>query len=149
MVFRRALVAALGLVVAAWLVGCVPGAPRTHTLTFPGQGDLAQLPVVLDDRTGLVVRIEPGPGDVPGLVDDDAAIGLPGDPTAVVVRWLGGMCDKQANLTLEDRQGTLWLSVRTDRDFGGCRLAGISRPITLYFATPVDATRIRVAQVDS
>ena len=143
MKFWRVLLAG-GLLV---LAGCVAGPPRTHSITFPALEDVAALPVVLDDRTGLVQRLEVGPAELPGLVDDDGAIGLPGNPMAVAVRWLGGVCDKQANLSLEDRQGTLWLSITTDRDFGGCRLAGIFRPLILHFATPVDASRIHVEQV--
>lgn len=136
------------LILAALLAGCIGGGPRVHEITFPDLGGVAPLPVELDDRTGLVQRVELGAFDAPFPEEDPAAQGLPGDPASIVVRWTGGMCDRQVNMRLEEIAGVLVLTAETEREFGGCRLAGISRAITLRFRTPVDASRIDLRFAD-
>jgi hypothetical protein len=132
---------AVSLVLVACGIGTGMG---VHQVTVPG-GELHDpLPVTLEDRTGRVTGMSVGPDDdVPDGVSNPA-----GDPTRLVVAWLGGLCDDAATLTLETGpQDTLRLLVRTDRP-DGCLLAGVMRTVVLDVDRPVAAERIQVVDTN-
>jgi hypothetical protein len=70
---------------------------------------------------------------------------VPGRPAAIVVSWGGGACDEEATVTLEDRQGSMWITVEAQRSPKGCILIAIGRRLAVRFFTPVDASRFHVA----
>jgi hypothetical protein len=130
----------LALVVAA---GCSAFGPRSFEVAFAPLPDagIQALPTTLVDATGTVTAVIVAV-DVPIVGDGPTAVA--GDANSVVVTWMGGMCDRRVDLRLEERDGGLRLSGTTQADFGGCRLAGISRSLVIRFLLPVDVERFVV-----
>jgi hypothetical protein len=132
-------------VVSLVLVACGAGIGMgVHQVTVPG-GELHDpLPVTLEDRTGWVTSMGGAPpGDHPDGVTNPA-----GDPTQLVVTWLGGLCDDAARLTLEaGPRDTLRVLVRTDRP-NGCLLAGVMRTVVVEVDRPVAAERVEVVDTN-
>lgn len=112
--------------------------PLRTTLGSPGH---YPLPVVLIDATGLITVIEPGPADA--RLDTSVAVRAdPGDQQAFLVSWLGGACDKDAQLTFS-RSGSrydLKLEVHHIDWVGPCILIGIGRVLLVRTSVviPVD-----------
>ena len=136
-----------GLVVVATiaLVGCgLIG--RQLQLTVPGRGERSEpLPVTLIDRTGSVAGLDVVPENFEGAFDRGVSP-VPGRPAAIVMQWIGGACDEGATVTLEDRQGSMWLTVETTGSGHECILIGIGRFMVIRFYLPVDASRFHVEQ---
>jgi hypothetical protein len=89
----RALVAAalIGLMTVTPLSAVLE--PGRHETRFPAMGDIAALPVVLHDGTGLVSGI--------GLAMqamEDGVRNPAGNQRLLVVSWLGGACDRSVSL---------------------------------------------------
>jgi hypothetical protein len=73
---------------------------------------------------------------------------VPGRDDALYVQWIGGMCDRSVVIVVDRAAANLLVTIRTERDFGGCRLAGISRTLMLEFDEPVDASTVALELLD-
>lgn len=127
----------LSVAVAA---GCVLPS-RQFMARFPSNGSLEALPVVLEDRAGLVESISIGP---PGPMEiHDGEVAATADPTILVVTWLGGACDRETHLILERIEGGRYPIVEeTPMTGGACILLGVTRTVTLKLSEPLDATTV-------
>lgn len=128
------------------LAGCSsttdPGV-RAIDGAFPPGGLVAELPFRVSDVVGLVQTVS--------LAQPHAADGVtqvPGRDDAIYVQWMGGMCDREALIVFDRTVDGLGLRITTERDFGGCRMAGISRTLQLDLSEPVDASTVSIVIVD-
>jgi hypothetical protein len=133
----------LAFLLATAIVGCAstdqPG-PRAIDGVFPTQGDVAALPIRVSDLPGMVRTVSiVAPDGVP-----DGVSQVPDRDDALYLQWVGGMCDRNAELVVERSGDNLVATVRTERDFGGCRMAGITRTLMLEFTEPVDASAVEL-----
>jgi len=127
----------LGLVLAACLgpIGQLFKTTLLHISPDNPAGDLA-LPVVLGDETGLVVAIEPATGDTSDL--KPSVRSDPADPNAVIVSWLGGMCDSDAELLFRPHEAGYTLALTVGRKLGlGCPAAAVLRGLRIKTSAPV------------
>jgi hypothetical protein len=132
------------LLVALLLAGCEtsPAAPPTSPLTamFPASGGFAALPVKLVDPEGLVRALSVADaGDAPsqGLVASSA------DPALLRLAWTGGMCDRQATLTIDRPAG--WRFILLTEAGDPCLLAATTRALVLRTAVPIDPATVELA----
>ena len=144
----RARLALFAMVLAtAGLAGCGsttdPG-PRAIDGVFPPSAELPQLPFRVGDQTGLVRAASVGnPSELLEGVRP-----VPGRDDALSVIWIGGMCDRRVLVTLDRAADGLALNVATERDFGGCRMAGVYRHLVIEFTGPVDASTVSLSMLD-
>jgi hypothetical protein len=111
---------------------------------FAAQGDIAALPVRVSDPSGLIRAVSVVAADA----GHEGVTQVPGRVDALDLQWIGGMCDRGAEVVV-DRAGTgLIVTISTDRDFGGCRLMGISRTLMLELNQPVDASTVALKLLD-
>jgi hypothetical protein len=111
---------------------------------FPPTRDLPPLPFRLTDETGLVQALAVvKPGNL-----QDGVSPLPGRDDAVYVQWTGGACDRLAMVVFEHGLDGHQFTITTERDFGGCRMIGIPRSLTIEFTQPVDAATVSLDTVD-
>lgn len=134
----------------ALLVGCGRPAPppsNSFLLVLPAVGGTRRaVEVVVDDRARALDAVAFVTPDVPFPPGPEARVsvhGVPGSDDRVLVRWLGGLCDRRVTLTLQIDPLRRGLRLRHDivRD-RACRLAGIERGVVLDFREPIDPTRI-------
>src|SRR6476659_10536852 len=98
-------------------------------------GDLP-LPVVLGDETGLVLGIEPAVSEV--FETKTTGRSDPADPNAVIVSWLGGMCDSDAELLFRPHEAGYSLALTVGRKPGlGCPAAAVVRGVRIKTSAPV------------
>jgi hypothetical protein len=103
-------------------------------------GDLP-LPVVLGDETGLVLGIEPAVGE--GFESKPTVRSDPADPSAVIVSWLGGMCDSDAELLFRPHEAGYTLALTVGRKLGlGCPAAAVLRGVRIKTSAPVSPESI-------
>jgi hypothetical protein len=120
-----------------------PG-PRAIDGVFPATGELPQLPFRVADRTGGVRAVSLGdPNDPLEGINP-----VPGRDDALSVIWIGGMCDRRVLVTLDRAADGMDLHVATERDFGGCLMAGILRHLVIEFTGPVDASTVSLSLRD-
>ena len=129
------------LAVAVLLVGCSLTA-RKFDLSFPAADNLAELPVVVTDETGLVgtieiVRIDPPPVLPRGFVT------IAGHPNAVAVHWVGGACEASVAITVSGSD-QLTFAVAITAGPGACDAMGIQRAVRIDLGRPVDVSRTSV-----
>lgn len=118
----------------------IDGADGLFDVEFPAMGDIAALPVTIRDGTGRVVSAEPmraGAGADVVSRDPDRA-------NALVIAWTGGMCDVRAEVAVVQVGPEIHFGVNTERADGPCRLAGITRAISVGFDGPVDPSIVSV-----
>jgi hypothetical protein len=118
-----------------------------------GSIDIAALPVTLDDSTGTATTI-----DFMGVTQQDSANGdftrgraeaVAGRPSAILVLWLGGACEKLVRMHLRANDvGGLTLTVHAESSIGifggGCPALGVPRSVVIAFVRPVDAATVNV-----
>jgi hypothetical protein len=133
---------ALSLMLTLTLAACLPPAGRLFNTTLihkspanPG-GDYP-LPVTLGDQTDLVVGIEPTDADESGglapLVKAD-----PTDPNALIVSWLGGLCDNDAAVSFQPSGSGYTLHLDVHEKLGlGCPAAGLLRGLRIITSEPI------------
>ncbi len=115
--------------------------PRAIDGVFPPTAELPQLPFRVADGTGRVRAVSVGnPGE-----PMEGVRPVPGRDDALSVIWLGGMCDRRVLVTLDPSADGMALNVATERDFGGCQLAGILRHVVIEFTGPVDASTVSLS----
>jgi hypothetical protein len=127
---RAAVIALLGLTLGACLL------PASQlTTVVPGQGVVNDLPVTLEDRTGLVRALGPAQ---PGQFNIRDGVKAGDDPSQLVVTWLGGSCDQATHLTFEARGDRYAVVERTDRAAGLCDAGAAVRTVTFGLTGPID-----------
>jgi len=134
-----------GAVVAAC---AAPDPSRQFRTVLQFSAEAAPLPVVLNDETSLVTRIESGPVDPQFDTLAPAARTDPADPNAFIVSWLGGACDNDAVLWFTRGQGVYSLSVQVNGKFafpGGCTAVGIPRDVRIVTSSPMPIDSIVAA----
>ena len=117
--------------------------PRAIDGVIPAQGDIAALPIRVSDLHGLIRTVSiVSVNAVPEGVSQ-----VPDRADALFVHWIGGMCDRSAVLVLDRADGDLLITLTTERDFGGCRMMGISRALMLEFIDSIDASTVSLEQL--
>ena len=116
--------------------------PLTTVLTWPEVA--GPLQVAIDDRSGIVVGIEP-------LAEPDVALreGIsPAPPSrrGVVYTWMGGRCDAWVLLTFESLASGLRLTAVTERRATPCLASGHLRQILIWTAREVDPASVLVVE---
>ena len=130
-----------GLVlVAVVIVACLPA--RTIETRFEAFPDVEALRIVVHDKTGLIVAVQPAP---PDLVREGVS-NVPGRPDVLLVKWVGGMCDKKTDLTFEREALRYRFVEQTDRA-SGCLLAGIFRTLQIQLSAGVPAAAVDLVSV--
>ena len=135
---RRALTATAFAIV---VMGCalLPSGPTVVTLRGPDGS--YELPVALYDPAGLVSTVEAAAPDTTG---PNAAL-TQVDADSAVLQWLGGACDRRAQINVHAQDRTISLAVRTDEAFGACPALGIPRAVTITFREPIGDRIIELA----
>lgn len=139
---------AFAVVVALVVAACLPPAGRTYQTTLlhispdNPSGDYP-LPVTLSDQTDLVVGIEPAEGSygLEPVVQSD-----PADPKALILSWLGGMCDNDALVSFQPSGSSYALHLEVHQKLGlGCPAAGILRGLRIVTSEPIPIGSIAVS----
>lgn len=138
------LVSLLGALGSAGCGSAEPSGPRTIDGGFPAQGDIAPLPIRVSDLPGVIRSVSIADSD-PGR---EGVSPVPGRDDALYVHWMGGMCDRGAEVVVDRAGAGLAITIRTQRDFGGCRMAGIPRTLMLETTEPVDVSAIGLEVLD-
>ena len=112
-------------------------------VVFPAMGDIAALPVSVEDKTGLVLSVEA----IPAGWSEDVVGRHPDKADTLVIPWLGGMCDERVRVAVVPVGPEVHVGIHTNRAGGGCRLAGITRALSVGFDGPVDPSIVRVVDV--
>jgi len=127
---------------ARFEVDAASAAEGEFDLLLPGFADIDPLPVIVSDTTGLVSAV--GLLDEPGGIDGVRA--LPGRPEALVVSWLGGMCDRRARVAVVPVGAEIRIGIETERA-DACLLAGIGRSIVIQFDHAINLEIVTVEEV--
>jgi hypothetical protein len=128
---------ALGILVAAFVVACLPPSGRLFHTTLTTPDGSYSLPVTLGDQTNLVVGFEPGPTDpfpdVEPTVRSD-----PADPKAMILTWVGGACEDETVVVFHPGGGRYDLAVSPRGGLlGSCPAIGILRAVRIRTSEPV------------
>lgn len=127
--------------VAIALAGCgeseVPIGPTAWSLTFPPGNGMKALPVTVTDQSGLIVATAVDPGFASW---QEGVQLVAGNPTAVAIGWLGGMCDQGVSIVVA--HAVRWQIDVTVRSVETCRLGGVTRSVVLSTRVPIDPTQI-------
>ena len=118
--------------------------PRAIDGVFLPTAELPQLPFRVADQTGLVRVVSVGTAGqfLEGVRP------VEGRDDALSVVWMGGLCDRRVLVTVGGSADGLSLNVATDRDFGGCRMAGVLRHLVIEFTGPVEASNVSLSLRD-
>jgi hypothetical protein len=141
---------AIGLFLTVVFAACEPPAGQVfqttllHTSPDNPSGDYP-LPVSLGDRSGLVVGIEQTDGDpsdgIAPVVQSD-----PANRNALILSWLGGMCDNDATVSFQRAGSRYELNLAVHPKIGlGCPAAGILRGLRIVTSEPVPPGSIVVS----
>lgn len=131
------------LVAASALATACDLLPRRFSVTLPENPDVhagaaVALPVMVDDHTGLIVNVEPaGPRQGRGL----SVSRHPTSPTALIVTWPGGACEREAVLKMSRTQAGYRLTLREALN-EPCVPAPAVRELHLILSQPVDPAEI-------
>jgi len=135
----------LGLVAALAVGACQGPAGRLFRTTLATPDGSYPLPIVLGDETDLVIGIEPGSTDGSSALAATVAAD-PGDPSALVVRWLGGACDNDAGLSFWISPDGYALTLQVNGKPGlGCIALGVPRAVRIRTSKPIPANSIFVS----
>ena len=132
MILRIASILVAGFVVLGALMP-----HRGLQVVLRGAG-LPPLTVTLEDGTGLLRFVGPGPSNELII----GAVAVPGDPNAVVIGWLGGRCDAAARIGIAQDKDQIHVHRSTTVSSDACVLEGIGRSIVIEFREPVDPASI-------
>ena len=144
-------VAALGLVLTCFVAACSmpPAGQLFHTTLLhrsPSNptGDYP-LPVAIGDQTELVVGIEPAEGDQGGGPEPFVRLD-PADPNALILTWVGGMCDNDAAVSFRPSGSGYALHLDVHGKLGfGCPAAGILRGLRIVASKAIEIRAIAVS----
>src|SRR5688572_31098435 len=126
---RRILAVVLATAAVAGCGSDIELGPRAIDGVFPPAADLQPLPFRVTDRTGLIRALAVVRPD--GVAEGVSQVA--GRDNALYLAWVGGACDRRAIVVFERRVGRHTFTITTERDFGGCRLRGIPRSLTIEF----------------
>ena len=113
------------------------------------------LSVEIIDESGLLLSaapVPPGtPSDVPTPGNDVAVSQLAGQPNAIRLSWVGGVCDGPMRFTIRPDGRTIFQEAlpREGETDHFCILLGISRSLTLTFSEPVPASEVEIVKVSA
>ena len=128
---------------AVVLAGCGPPAGTLfHVTLTDAAGDYA-LPVTLGDTTELVVSMEAAPVDAVGQTP--SVIADPTNARALIVSWLGGMCEDEAVIGFwpYDVGYGMYVASRGGPGlFGGCPGGAVVRSVRIMLSSPVPAADV-------
>jgi hypothetical protein len=125
-----------------------------------GSSDLGQVNVDIKDRDDVLAGARrPGPAEIEAATwldrteRDDHSIqvaNVVGQPGSVLVRWMGGACDRTWRLWVRraDTDGATIQMIPLGSGVS-CRLVGITRTIVLDFRTPIDASTVLAVPLDA
>ena len=136
---RRHFLLALLVLVVAGCSGDPPGA--LFRTTVAGPDDAYAQEVVLGDRTGLVVGLEPFPIDSADGFDPPTVEIDPDDPNALVFRWANGACDHPA-ISFARSGDRYVISVNPRPGFGSCMAILLFRAVRIRLSEPIAPDRI-------
>jgi len=126
------------------VTACLPPRGTLFHTTLTGPDESYTLPIALGDQTALVTGIEPTEGDP--TVSDPIVQGDPSDPNAVIVRWLGGLCDNDVALSLTSSESGYALHLEVHGKLGlGCPAVGVLRGLRIKTSKPIPADSIAVS----
>jgi hypothetical protein len=124
---------AAGLLIAIVAVsGCLLPA-RQFSLTLDGKGVVDDLPVTVEDRSGQLLAVAAA---LPGQFNLEAGVAGGGEPSDIVITWMGGQCDDRAHVAVDAKNG-IYTIVETTESARSCTLGGFLRTVTLRFSGPV------------
>jgi hypothetical protein len=135
---------AIALSLVFVLAACLPppGTVFRTTLTGPDQSDT--LPIALGDQTALVTGIEQAEGDP--TVNAPILQADPTDSNALIVRWLGGLCDNDVALSLAPTESGYALHLEVHGKIGlGCPAVGVIRGLRIMTSKPIRVDSITVS----
>jgi hypothetical protein len=121
------------VLVALVATGCslLPAGPPVVVL--PGGDGFPELPVVLEDRDGLVKAVDAGP-----LEERFGPMAIAGlDEDTAVVTWVGGACDSRVRLRVSAHPASIGVGLATDTHGLGCNAAGVGRSVAITFRDPI------------
>ena len=131
------------ILAAALLIGACQAEGRTFSTRLPTV-DRDPLPVALTDETELVTGIDEAQADV-SWGDKAAVHALPGRPNAVVLSWLGGMCDRDARVRFHVVNGDYLLNLAINDPGASCPAAGVPRALRIDLSRSIPAESVVVA----
>jgi hypothetical protein len=131
----------VAVLLLAAVVGCQLPA-HLFSVQLSGDGIVDDLPVTVEDRTDLIRVVGPAQ---PGQFNLEQGVTSQGDPSVLVVSWLGGRCDDAAYVTFDEADDGYSIVVAT-RAATPCRSAGVLRTISLGLTTPVDPETVSLEQ---
>ena len=109
-------------------------------LLVPGDTHGRSLPIAIVDQTGQLLGAN-------AAIDPFTSTGVhavPGYPRRLRLFWLGGLCDRSANLRLTNDGPRLHIAIDTFAQGTGCLLIGIGRTVDLIFDSVVDPAGVTV-----
>ena len=120
--------------------GAEAGVFRTLHVQPDGGG---QLPIVLQDTTGLVVRIDAVLEAEPPF---EALVTNPdGQPSVLRYQWIGGACDTLTSITFERAAGGFRLANTTKTTGDMCILIAIIRVVDIHLREPTEPGTVVLA----
>lgn len=130
---------------AAALTACGEPPGVVFRTVIPDLGGERPLPVVLGDKTGVVVGIGPAQFDSSDFRD----AGVLADPTsanAFILTWLGGMCDSDAAVAFTSSGSSYDLGLAVHEKLGfGCPAAGVLRGLRIETSQPIPVRSITIS----
>jgi hypothetical protein len=130
----------LALTVALAMVPSTPRVGGPIYLLIPGHGETRSLPIAVVDQTGHLLGAN-------AAIDPFASTGVrsvPGYTKRIRLTWLGGRCDRTANVRLAAADPGVRVTVETFAQGTGCLLIAIGRSIDLLFDSPIDPAAVMV-----
>jgi len=96
------------------------------------------LPLVVHDRTGLVLGIVSTSKSGQTPLSDVGVTPVDGDPSTLLVYWIGGSCDRAIDMTLVG-DTSYKLTIATHMGDGACDANGYGRALLLHMQRPIAA----------
>ena len=125
------------------LLAACQSAGRTFQVTLQTTSN-DPLPVSLTDHTGVVTGIAQAAPDFT-ISFEPVVRADPREPRALVLSWMGGVCDLAATVTVVKQEGSYVIGLAShERTGGGCPSAGVPRGIRIATSDPLPIDSIIV-----
>ena len=138
----------VGLLIVISLTACVGQPAGSLFRTELPTTDHDPLPVSLLDETGLVLGIAPWDADLTPTVRPVVQAD-PTDPNALVISWIGGLCDRDATLSFRATQRGYALRLDVGLGSGGCTGAALPRGLRIATSDSIPVSSIAVSGLGS
>lgn len=119
---------------------------RSWQIALPAAPPAAALPVRVVDQTGNVKLAELAGGRLPATEAFGGVEIVDGDDRRLLVGWIGGACDRSAEVRVTAEDASWSVTVTADVAPGGCRTIGIARAVILDVAVAVDPRSVAVVR---